>query len=381
MRMLEGTALLVDGDSRREVRLLLDLQRRCFIAEHICDEDLMTIFRRISASESEIVHLQDAMFLSPMCPLSCSQTGRLHVVERVSGTHEPDVYAATQETPSIGTSRTRLVLSPASSIVEFKTDKAETSTLIYNCHRLSIPRTGFTVDGSAYVFSFEGTHCLVDSPALIWGKHRRLRLALSILFGTRAQLFAARESGTLYLNVARDIEYQRSHALFEYASSAGPILECLTRFLLALSDREFNHWHKATAFMIEGKSSYAELEIRITNLFVFLEMFDAADRLSGNAVAEMLEIPLSDAKLLCGVRNKLVHEGHTLLEAIEASDAELRTHNPRHEVHAFDLAGQSAGAMLYLRLCERINHFVARKIAWHGKHNAYRGNLADYAPA
>jgi hypothetical protein len=134
----------------------------------------------------------------------------------------------------------------------------------------------------------------------------------------------------------------------------------VVRFLLALSDHDFDHWYKASAFMIEGKSSFAELDIRIANLFVFLEMFDDVNTLSASAVARMLDILLSDAKLLCGVRNKLVHGRHTLLEAIDASDAEQRARSTRHVLQAFALANQSPAVVLYLRLCERINAFTAK---------------------
>jgi hypothetical protein len=97
IQTLEGNALLVDGNSRRAVRLLLDLQQRCFIVEHAFDENLITVLRRLSSSEPEIVCLEDAIVPSPMGSLSCSRTGRLYVVERISGTHEPGVPAIDQK--------------------------------------------------------------------------------------------------------------------------------------------------------------------------------------------------------------------------------------------------------------------------------------------
>lgn len=210
---------------------------------------------------------------------------------------------------------------------------------------------------------------------------RRLRLAVSILLGTRAQIFAIHESDALRLSLASDVEYQRSHPLFDHGNRGGGILECLVRYLLALPDREFNHWNKAATFMIEGKSSFSDLDVRVTNLFVFLEMFDQSRTLSGNTVAAMLGIPLSDAKLLCEVRNKLVHERHTLLDAINASDAEQRARNPRYALQAFALAGPSPSVNFYLRLCERINAFIARTIGWGGPHQAYSGILTPYVPS
>jgi hypothetical protein len=274
----------------------------------------------------------------------------------------------------------KFVRSGRASLVEFDTEKSESGILLFKCHRTSIPQTQVSIDGSNYTFTFHDSHCTIDTAGIVWSMQRRLRLALSMLLGTRAQIFAARESNKLYLNLAKDVDYQRAHPLFESPQLAPSMLECLTRFLISLSDRDFNHWYKASAFMIEGKSSYAELEIRVTNLFVFLEMFDAAETLSGNAISAMLEIPLSDAKLLCGVRNKLVHERHTLREAIAACDAELSKYNPHHTLHAFNATEPSAPTTFYLRLCERINRFIARTIGWSGKHYAYRDNLTHYPP-
>lgn len=382
MPILEGHALLVDGTERREVRLQLDLRQRNLVVQYPGNDDLVKILGRLSANEPEIVFLENIVILGPVGSLLCSRTGQLHVVNRILGEREQSA-AAHEEPPSdeSGASSTRLTLSPAYSLVEFKTEKAEANTLTVRCHRTAMPRTQFTVEGADYTFDFKDPHCTIRSSIPIWGSQRRLRLAISILLGTRAQLFAVHESNTLRLSLANDVEYQRSHALFDHPNFGRPMLECLVRFLLALSDRDFNHWYKAAAFMIEGKSSFAELDIRITNLFVFLEMFDDAGSLSGNAVAQMLEIPLSDAKLLCGVRNRLLHERHTLREAIDASDAEQRAHNPRYALQAFAFADQSPSVILYLRLCERINAFIARSIGWSGPHHTYSSTLAPYLPS
>lgn len=382
MPTLEGHAFLVDGTERREVRLQLDLRQRNFVVEYPCDDDLFEILRRLSANEPEVAFLENVAIRGPTGSLVCSQTEKLYVANRVSGEREQSATAHGEPLSNESeASRTRLTLSPACSLVEFITEKAEGNALTLRCHRAAIPRTQFTLDGASYTFDFKDSHCTISCSEPIWGSQRRLRLAISILLGTRAQLFAVHESNTLRLSLANDVEYQRSHPLFDHSNFGGPMMECLVRFLLALSDRDFDHWYKATAFMIEGKSSFAELDIRITNLFVFLEMFDDANTLSGSAVARMLDIPLSDAKLLCGVRNKLVHGRHTLLEAIDASDAEQRAHNPHHVLQAFAFANQSPAVVLYLRLCERINAFIARSIGWSGPHHTYRSTLTPYLPS
>jgi hypothetical protein len=367
MSVLEGHASLVDGAERREVGLQLDLQQRSFVVEYPCDEDLAEILRRLSANDPEVVFLEDLVIRGPTGPIVCSQTERLYVSNRIAGERDESELSIT-----------RLTLSPSSSLVEFRTENEEGNTLALRCHKAALPRVKFTVDGTSYSFNFKDSHCIISSSASIWGSQRRFRLAISILLGTRAQIFASHESSTLRLNLANDVEYQRSHPLFDHSNLGGGMLESLVRFLLALSDRDFDHWHKAIAFMVEGKSSFAELEIRITNLFVFLEMFDDSDTLSGNAVARMLGIPLSDAKFLCGVRNKLVHGRHTLREAIAASDADQRAHNPRHTLQAFAPVNQSPSVVLYLRLCELINGFIARSIGWGEAYHTYRSILVPY---
>jgi hypothetical protein len=151
------------------------------------------------------------------------------------------------------------------------------------------------------------------------------------------------------------------------------MFEQLLRFLLSLPPKEFAHWRKAGAFLVEGKSSLAELDIRLVNLFVFLEMFDGARGLSGQALAKMLDIPLSDAKVACETRNRLIHERHTLNAAIADADAQLARHDKAHALQSFDLSGriESPGVMFTFRMCERINRFICRQIGWNQSYYDY----------
>lgn len=195
--------------------------------------------------------------------------------------------------------------------------------------------------------------------------------------GAPISLLAGYEGRKARINLARPRVYQSSHRLYDHYNDAGDVLEHLLRFSMALSIRDFHHWEKAAAFLLEGKASHAEEDIRVTNLFVFIEMFDESRTLNANSLSAMMSISLSDAKFLCAVRNRLVHQKHDLSEAIRDAQSELTRHDPSHVLRHFDISGckHPATTNVLIRLCERLNFYLAQQIGWNGTWNAYKSIL------
>jgi hypothetical protein len=95
---------------------------------------------------------------------------------------------------------------------------------------------------------------------------------------------------------------------------------------------DFDHWFKAYAFLIEGKGGFAELDIRVTNAFVFLEMLDESGSFDAVKLAEMLNISRSDGHLIRETRNRLIHERHTLNHAVRDADAKRERCDPKQKL-------------------------------------------------
>jgi hypothetical protein len=191
--------------------------------------------------------------------------------------------------------------------------------------------------------------------------------------GVRVAPLAALEAGVLRINLTKDISYKQSHRLNVDEKSAGALFECLLRFFLSISDVDFMHWYKACAFLLEAKAGQTELDIGLVNLFVYLEMWDGSDTLSANTLAPMLDVSLNDAKLVCRIRNGLVHEKRTLTDGFQHARAELARRDPNFSLERFSEGNEQgdSGVMFAFRLYERVNNHLCRKVGWQGQYNNY----------
>jgi hypothetical protein len=133
--------------------------------------------------------------------------------------------------------------------------------------------------------------------------------------------------------------YQQSHRLCEPHEWSGEMLEYLIRFLLRLPQSDLDQWYMAGAFIIEGKSARVEMDIRVVNLLVFVEMIDDTDTMDMNSIATTLEMSRSDAKLIKEVRNRLVHGRLALNPACRERNVHLKKHDPNYSPVWFDVSG------------------------------------------
>lgn len=383
MTTFDGKATLHVGEDDREVQITLDLNERYLIARHSRNqkEDDEYILRALTGDAPAVAHLSKVEIQTPNGFLRAERIDNLHVRQRNPGASGVDDSLLTRSL-SLSTSNTGIVtytLVPASSIIEFEhlPSTFTANEVVYAGALTSVRPHEFMVDGSEFRVSGDQKQFSVQSKAPLWSNEKRVRLAASLLLGVRVSPLAAYEGGLLRINLATESTYKGSHRLYVDHASSGVMFEHLLRFFLTLSEPAFWHWYKACAFLLEGKAGNTELDIGLVNLFVFLEMRDNSGTLSANSISPLLDISLTDAKLVCRIRNRLVHESHTLDKAVKEADAELARNEPGYSLKWFDLSGarHEPGVMVAFRLYERVNRYLCSVIGWRKGFNSYESVL------
>jgi len=382
MSLYTGTAKLTYDGKTRDVLLSLDLNEYCLVAKHPQDNDPF----QYVVDRERLWSLSDLCLTDVNIPTANGTLWTTKVDELFIATYSPGAssihdsmlnrsFQISNDSAGIVT----IKLMPAQSIVEFDYTplSGNLNELFYVANFASFPPFSCDAGGVTYRAVEKRPNLSVQSSAPLWTDERRIRLAFSLLQGAPIFLLAGYEEHKARINLLRPRVYQPSHRLYDHYKDAPDVLDHLLRFSMALSMQDFHHWEKAAGFLLEGKASYAEADIRVTNLFVFIEMFDESRTLSGNSLSAMMSISLSDAKFLCEVRNRLVHEKHDLSEAIRDAQSELICHDPSHVLTHFDISGHKhpATTNLLIRLCERLNFYVAQQIGWNGTWNAYKSIL------
>lgn len=381
MSIYTGTAKLTYDGKTRDVLLSLDLNEYCIVAKHPQED-----FIQYPADRERLWSLSDLRLTDVNIPTANGTLWASNVDELFIATYSPGAlsihdsilnrsFQLSNDSAGIVT----IKLTPARSIVEFDYTplSGNLNELFYVANFASFMPFSCEVGGVTYKTVENRPNLSVQSSAPLWTDERRIRLALSLLQGAPISLLAGYEGGKARINLVRPRIYQSSHRLYDVHQDAPKVFEHLLRFSMALSIQDFHHWEKAAAFLLEGKASHAEADIRVTNLFVFVEMFDGSRTLSGNSLSAMMSISLSDGKFLCEVRNRLVHQKHDLANAICDAQSELMHNNPSHVLTDFDISGHKhlATTNVLIRLCERLNFYVAQQIGWDGTWNAYKSIL------
>lgn len=384
MTEFNGKAILHVEGADQEVQLTLGLNERQLIARHARNGDDEENFRRaFTADTPDVVHLSNVEIQTPNGLLRATRIDNLHVRKMDPGAMGVDDSLITRSL-NLSSSKTGVVtytLVPASSIVEFehKPSTYRGNEVVYVGEFNSVPHHEFTIDGDTFCVGGDRKQLRVQSLVPLWSKERRIRLAASLLLGKRVSPLAAYEDGVLRINLAKEDIYKESHRLYADYASAGALFEHLLRFFLSLTEPDFRHWNKACSFLLEGKAGQTELDIGLINVFVFLEMRDNSGTLSPNTIMPLLGISLTDAKLIVKIRNLLVHQSHTLNEAVEEANAELTRNEPRYSLKCFDLSGKihPAGVMVAFRLYERANYYLCTLIGWSKTYNTYESVLGS----
>jgi len=383
MSNLYGSAILTVAGESREVAVALSLKEGILQVRMPADGAAIEHLLAIWGCDDEQLELTDVVIVTPNGRLSAKRLDELFL-------------------KSCSCNSPRTPRAPLSCTLQWARDSVDTcilelvpkSTLVFE----HSPRVGHwnemlltsvlppeiapfdgSVGGLTYSVSVSKDVLSFQSAFPIARLRHRIITAVSVLQGAPAGLIASYEPGTLCIDGPRPQRYQRSHALYASPRDVAALFRCLLDYAINLSENDFRHWRKATTFFNEGKSSYAVLDVRVTNLFVFLEMYDGSNTLSANTLERMLKVSRNDAKLLTKVRNKLIHDRHTLEEAVHSALRELRKPSPVCEgttdlglrcFRSLEAASQK-GVHFWATLCELINCFVARQVRWTGARRSY----------
>lgn len=383
MRQYTGTAKLTYDGTTRDVLLSLDLNEYCLVVKYPQEKDVFEYLTDSSPHKSHDVYLTEVNIPTVNGTLAASTIDELFIKQYPSGgmsIHDSILNRSLQlSDPSCGIVTIKLMRKVSVIEFDYVPRSLNASELFYFGE----------FSGNQYFTAKIGTmNCSVNqgdrqlsiqSSDSLWENERRIRLAFSLLHGAPLSFFASYEANKVRISLSPPRLFQSSHRFYKDHKDVPDLFEYLFRFAMKLTPQEFLHWIKATAFLLEGKASRAELDICITNLFVFIEMFDESRTMSGNSLQKMLSIPLSDAKFLCGIRNRLVHQHFCLSEAICDADAELTRESQKYRLEQFDISGRQhpATTTVVFRLYERLNYYLAQQIGWGGEWNAYSSIFAN----
>lgn len=378
MATLTGTADIDYDGTKRNVLLTLDFDHGCLIAQHPQEGDPISFLMTQDANRpGKPVTITNVVINSAIGPLTSPRLNGFYVSRSHFGSWSPQVTPVVNSFfLGIDASHvTRIELQSNDNLIElnFRPGCWPDNEIVFT------PTTDFQ---TAFTFHLHDQEFNVSATEVGVGISSKdpidqhctaLQMALTLLTGNRVFLFSSCANGQCRINLTREPAKRNGAALWQSVNDAPDLFETLFTFISGLPSDDFSRWQKATALIVAAKSADSPLDLRIINAFVLIEMFDDQPTLGRDKVARMLDIDVSDADLIIKVRNKLLHQHHSLSEAIEEADRELSKVKPSYRLKAFDLSETHLpeSVLFTFRVWERINAFIARKIGWSRQYNNY----------
>jgi len=273
---------------------------------------------------------------------------------------------------SEGVARFKLI--PQNSTLEFKVNPLaniyEINFLNNNVHLILEPSC-FEHNGRRIFIAVCETSVSFSSSSDFSDIEKKIWLAWSVLQGCPLTNRNYIGKDNLSISLESVKSYQASGKLYKYINSAFDIFKKLFIFLDGLDADEFEKWEKAFHFYIEGKSSWSNLDIKLINYFIFLDILNGARNLSKDFLAKMLEINHDDASIICEVRNKLIHEEHRLKSAIQSAYTLKKNKFQSFSPKDLDVDGSNSvdPLLFYLKTASLIDYYLIRKIGYSGDWN------------
>lgn len=139
-----------------------------------------------------------------------------------------------------------------------------------------------------------------------------------------------------------------------------------------------NNWRRLTKglyFYLQGLGGIAPIEIRVINLFTFLEIIDGSNTLDKNKISKLLGITTDEADILCKTRGSLIHNGKDIATALINSYNETASYKKAPlDCKLFIIDSDNKQKMtvhFYFKLAMLLNKFLIKKIGYSGQWNDY----------
>jgi|LDZS01.1.fsa_nt_gi hypothetical protein len=397
MSKLIGTGILKKDRQEQKVQVCLNL-----------DDNVIEIYQGISSLEDKLktlsfslsdlnpqdLTLTDVRLISPMgiikanslpdCFISTLKTGGCRVIEsEILRVLDEDDFTMT-----------KMILKPYCSKIQFNFDPFVPDYLEDRCYEIiydgakNMNLVGhinihlnsdlqLTVSGDKGRFIVKSHTPLSDYEEII-------RLSLGILLGgpISVRYIYDGESKTITINLA-DHEGKTIGPL--YCNRNGEkLLNMIFNYLSRIKTdaSNGNKWEslkRGLHFYLQGLGGITPIEIRVINLFTFLEIIDGGNTLDKNKISKLLGITTDEADILCKTRGSLIHNGKDIATALINSYNEIASYKKAPldcKLFIIDSDNkQKMTAHFYLKLAMLLNKFIMKKIDFSEQWNDYSDYL------
>jgi hypothetical protein len=279
---------------------------------------------------------------------------------------------------------TILVLTPRTSGITFDFKKpsynANQYELFYTNNKLRVdPQTCLEVDSLRIRFAGDKNGLTLIAESSLREVQEKFWLSWSILQGTPLHLRAILDADELTLNMSSCKFTSGIGSLPVKESDVLPLFNAYNVFFRQMSIEEFSRWRRAAHFYFEGVATDRYLEIRLINLFNFLEMLDDSKTLNKSTLAPLLSVTNNEADILCKIRNSLVHKGKTLEDAISTAFQDFEQYGANQVApKLFGISRNNLNkiaALFYFKFAACLARFWARKINYNGDVYGYENTI------
>lgn len=201
-----------------------------------------------------------------------------------------------------------------------------------------------------------------------------IQCVLGVLQGGPVTLRSSLENKTLKINLANH-QGGGLGPLYKNPKDIQPMAQAIFNFLTSLDEADWEIWRRALYYLLHGFSGNCLLEVKTISLFTFMEIIQGAGALCKNWMVQELDISSDEAGVLVETRNKLIHNGASIGEAVLASKQcnkkpEFESWNGFNDFIDLCNSGKT-GVRFYFTLVKILNRYLLKKAGYNGDWNDY----------
>ena len=201
------------------------------------------------------------------------------------------------------------------------------SELIFNNHSLK-NLYSFKVGRKNIQIGGEKNFLVVASNNNLLMLRNDLEVAISILQGGRTTYRTGFYKNKLELSFRRISDHSKPYGLiYNKEALISEFLKSYILYIDSLNKSDRNKFNLFTSYLLDACNQRVLLENRFINLYVALEVIDNSRTLNANTLKSILNLTKNNCDLIIKVRNKLIHEGKSIITGIEESCNEISIHN------------------------------------------------------
>lgn len=199
-----------------------------------------------------------------------------------------------------------------------------------------------------------------------------LENAISILQGGRTLYRIGFFKENLELSFKRIKESKPYGLIYTEETDISEFFTKFLTYLTKLSMQSKKKFELFISYFLDSCTQLINLENRIVNLFIALEIIDNSKTLNKNTLKKILDIDINDADFAIKVRNHLIHKGHTLRVSIEESRKEMVIFLPHYQYPFKTNLKRKVTGSFYFYLLSRTYNYILTEIGMANLEIAYK---------